>query len=172
MTKRVSSADDVELALRLYDQGVPLETVAEALGQPLDLLRERTRSTSLTPEDKQLASGMRQLAWKAWGFAMWTLENGTPDAKMSIAKTVLSKVAGLIGEERTTTYEETRAAVEGIWAEMRNVPVAPAATDLPLPESDTPDAAPAPAPRRAVHSDKEARRDQGSLRPPAEPDRG
>jgi hypothetical protein len=135
-----ATTTDVEIALRLADQGVPLEVISNALNQPMGELVRSLKRTVLTPEDEQLANGMRQLAWKAWGEAMWILNNGHPDQKLVLLRTILGKVAGLIGQESTTSHEETKQAVNRIWAQMRDVPAAPDITALPVPDTDTTDA--------------------------------
>lgn len=163
---------DVELAMRLVDQGVPLDVVASALKQPLDDVVRCLKRTVLTPEDQVLAAGMRQLAWKAWRNAMWLLDNGSPDQQMTLMKVVLGKTAGLIGQENSTSFEETKDSVERIWAQMRDVPAAPGVTALPVPESDTKDHAEAPtSPRGTIDPDEEPPDDEDPVRPGNQPDR-
>lgn len=162
---------DVEVAMRLVDQGVPLDVVSAALNAPLADLSRVLKRTILTPEDQQLASGMRQLAWKAWREAMWILDNGAPDQKMTLMKVVLGKTAGLIGQETTNTFEDTKESLERMWAEMRDVPESPGVTDLPVPESDTKDAEAPTSPRGTVHSNQEPPDDEDPVRPGHKADR-
>jgi hypothetical protein len=164
MAKAVSPTYDVELAMRLVDQGVPLDVVASALGEPLaELARTLKQTVTLTPEDQQLAAGMRQLAWKAHGEAMWLMDNGSPDQKMVILRVVLGKTAGLIGQETSSSFEETKESVERIWADMRAVRSADVVTDLPVPESDTKDAEAPPPARGTFDPDEEPPDDEDPL---------
>lgn len=126
-----------DIAHRLADHGVPLEVISQALDQPMAELARSLKRTVLTPEDEQLAGGMRQLAWRVHSEAMWILENGHPDQKMAIIRTVLSKTAGLIGQESTTSFEESRQAVARIFDHMTDIETAEKPLSLPTPETSS-----------------------------------
>lgn len=131
---------DVELAQKFANNGVPIEIISAALGTPIHVLSRTLRRTTLTPEDEQLANAMRQMAWKAWTEAMWTLENGHPDAKLSLLRVILGKTAGLIGQESSTTFEESKEAVTRIFSQMRDVEESEPPTELdPYRPEPTPD---------------------------------
>jgi hypothetical protein len=126
----------IALAEKLVGYGIPIETVAAALDRPVHTLARSLHHTYLTPEDEQLASGMRQLAWRVQSWAMQVMENGHPDQQMQVVRTVLSKTAGLIGQESTSSYEETQEAISRIFHQMTDVTAYEAPTVLPLAPED------------------------------------
>jgi hypothetical protein len=161
----VTDIDTSAVAVRLADRGVPLEVISAALDRPIAELVRTVKHTYLTPEDEQLANAMRQLHWKVWAQAMWELENGHPDTRMAIMRVVLTKGAGLIGQESTSSFEESRAAVSRIFESMTAVDVAEHPRELPTPETSSYVTATSAAPGGAHHPGQEPEIDEDPLRP-------
>ena len=161
---------NLEAAERLASSGVPLEVIAESFSIPTSVLVRTLRRTSLTPEDQQLSVGMRQLAWRAYAESMRIFDEGHPNDKLSLMKTILSRTAGLIGQESSTTLTESKEAFSRIFSAQREGITPHVITAEPI-ELD--EYAPTTSPLGGAYdSGQEAPHDEDPFRPEEEPDWG
>jgi hypothetical protein len=109
-------AFNIDAAERLAASGIPTSVIAQSFCVPESVLVRTIRHTELTPEDRQLQTVMRSLAFRAAAEAQYILNYGHPNQRMSIIRTVLGRTAGLIGQESTSTFEESREAIGRIFA--------------------------------------------------------
>lgn len=112
-------AFDIDVAERLAASGVSVDVIARSFSVPTQVLVRTLQRTTLTPEDRQLSAGMRQIAWRAYSHAMWVFDQGHPSDQLALTKTILTRVAGLIGQESSTSFEESKEAVTRILAAQR-----------------------------------------------------
>jgi len=169
MTDLTLSADDV---LRNLDSiGMSIEVAAAITGRSVSEIKGIIKQKRFIPEDAQIASAMRQLAWRVWAKSMEILEHGHPDQQAQIIRIVLSRTAGLIGEESDTSLEEQKQAINRILADQRSVDIITSAIEsLPVPEKDNTYVKPPPSFSGTHDSGQEPENDEDPVRSSAEQD--
>lgn len=100
--------------------GVDERTIAAAAGVTVSEIRSITATTtSLSPEDEQLANAMRVLAWTAFEEAMQTLIYGAPSDRQALIRAIIGRAMGLVGVQTETQTQELREEMSRIMEEVR-----------------------------------------------------
>lgn len=108
----------------LHAMGMDEYRIAAATRQDVKLIKSRIRKFSTirfaNQEDSDLATAMRNLAWKAYQEALVTIECGAPGERIGLIKTILGRTASMIGTETTTAYDDMRNDFEEMLGRIRS----------------------------------------------------
>lgn len=157
MAADIAPIDSAAAISGLLAHGLDSSIIASALNVPVSVVESRRKTvTRLTPEDEDLANGIRRFAWRALREAEWIMEFGTTEAKLTLVRTVLPGVTRLLGKGGEGEEEESRAAVSRIFDSMRvdtrALPIEAPSTTTPTtplsdPDTDLDASAPTATPR-------------------------
>lgn len=115
-------SEQLEMAQQLVRYGVDPHVVAATFDMPvrdIATLASGRTTTFLSPEDAELASAMRRVAWMAVEKAMETLQYGNPRDKQQLIRAILSRTMGLVGVETTQRFDEMRNEFETMLVDLR-----------------------------------------------------
>lgn len=112
-----------EIAEQLLSYGIDPAQVATVTRLPIKVVQAigtfRT-TTTLNAADQELADAMRNLVWLAYEEAVYLMQFGSPADRIGLIKMLVGRGVSLIGQEKSSRFEEMRGLFEEVMTGIRS----------------------------------------------------